>query len=485
MSSVSTSQNTQFVETLITRSKVFYLKVDNDRLLIDLDNRIEKVLGRGIGTHEEVMDNARGVRVIMHRHTLDLLQKFYSLKTSQGSDVEKSTYSSLRFEMRVNRLMKNRPLAFYTESDIYLLQNGLDTGQGGFDRMSVTGQDGPLNLSELISYDEMALSALLSVSTPTHFINAGDRRNNGVMSRDPSSYQRTGVYVASVGARFEVRGKMEWAHMMVTEAQNSLENGYGAAADESSPATQLLRLWADFYLQKVYSTGLNVLPSFDEALALQAADANEFNKRYLECQTQRGGPRLLLDKLVYRSRMRAVIEPFLRDANQRAMDCVVPTTAFVRAVGIGLGVWRVHADQALILLQVYRDVLSDVSLPHISDIDFSWISADPRCPELRNGETFEASAVRNSVTIHFTGSNAADSVSGGKMLVVQYAWDGNSYPGNEYWLGSLAGSGDPAAACCSTISELQNPSIHPEGFEPDRWVTWGEDGSLQAGFGCP
>mmetsp|Transcript_23931 Transcript_23931/g.32916 ORF Transcript_23931/g.32916 Transcript_23931/m.32916 type:complete len:111 (-) Transcript_23931:90-422(-) len=90
----------------------------------------------------------------------------------------------------------------------------------------------------------------------------------------------------------------------------------------------------------------------------------------------------------------------------------------------------------------------------IGDVDFSWIM-----PEKAE------SLFLNAVEIHFSKrhpqsllpSNKADS-----LLVVSYAWDSNSWPGNEFYSGSLDGSGDPAAASCSMIAELHNAEINCE-----------------------
>ena len=97
-------------------------------------------------------------------------------------------------------------------------------------------------------------------------------------------------------------------------------------------------------------------------------------------------------------------------------------------------------------------------LNHISDVDFSWFPHDcDACGGVHNGEDL------HGIRIHFSRRNPAAALSDPKkILVAQYAWDGNAYPGNEYWIGMLSASGDPAAASCSTISLIHNADFNRE-----------------------
>ena len=48
-----------------------------------------------------------------------------------------------------------------------------------------------------------------------------------------------------------------------------------------------------------------------------------------------------------------------------------------------------------------------------------------------------------------------------ELLVLSFAWDGISYPGNEYYNRGWSDSGDPQAAVNSSLGVLGNPDINP------------------------
>ena len=101
--------------------------------------------------------------------------------------------------------------------------------------------------------------------------------------------------------------------------------------------------------------------------------------------------------------------------------------------------------------------MQQLHLTRVKTINFSWIASCPDVPELVDRKQFEG------INILFSRRNPFDPLphtEQPQLVVAMFAWDGNSFVGNEYWQGHLSASGDPAAAACSIIPELMNPDIN-------------------------
>jgi len=443
------------------------------------NNAIEVIADDDQNKKDRIAAQANSVYPITHDAVHQLIRDFLAYKTQSGSAIEKKLYENMSEEAFVTRLLTNRPLMFLNPNDTYLLRDGKSRGQSngacfeliGTDREG-TGEcyvykatdqrwefdtENQLVLQDYLSYDEMQIAALLGVSVPTYFINNGNRFNEGSLDEThrPTTkvinsdfvlqpHQEEGVYVGLVGARFEKPEVMEYAHMYITENQNQAANGYGKNA--VGPKAPLFKIWAKFYGIGDY------FPTYEDAQTDQSG-------RFVA--TKNG----FLDTVVYKKRLELSILPFLKDADARAAK--VGKKAYCYVVGLGTGAWAIDgAPQEKYITEVFDEILSHNKFDNISDIEFGWFTQLENSPDQNVGGVVNDGSYNkagNNIKIIFSRNNPADPLVAeeNKLLVAMYAWDSNSYPGNEYWLGSLAESGDPAAACCSTISELQNPLINP------------------------
>ncbi len=394
----------------------------------------------------EIVEHAKTTRPVLHERVCSLISDFIDHKKTHGSSIEKQIYQNMNLEEFVNRLIKKRPLVFFTGDDAALLRNHTQQN-GGFEKIGTEQEEGELTLADYQSYDEMRLAAFLMLFVPTHFINAGARDNEARL--DPEdTHESKGIYVGMVGARFERPQAMEWSHMIIDPFQNTPENGYGLNASPDNPKTIELNLWAKLYNSRIGDRF--TFPDYAEVMA--DIEAGNNTNRYHEIEHM---PGYYLDTLVYKERLKLIIEPFLLESNQRAQ--AKQTTAYLHLVGLGLGVWQLTPHQKKLMVEVYQELIAKHSLPHISDLDFSWFQNEYRSFEIKDWDG-------HSINVYFSKRDPAAKLSpehAHKLLIAQYAWDSNAYPGNEYWLSCLTASGDPAAACCSTIPELQNPEVNP------------------------
>lgn len=421
------------------------------------NNRLERLLSVGRTTHTEIAAHARSVRIGVHSRLVPVMRAFLNWKSLHDASSPPATaalFDALRTDADpiaafAVRLIKQRPLAFLTSFDHAKLRSagaGAALDRNAFCQIGTKDELPPLVLTDYISYHEVILAALLTVSSFTVFINDGDRGNCARLSAAP--FVPRGVYIGAVGARFERDDQMETLFILVNRDRSTEENGYGRAGERTGQFHALLGVFAPLY-------GVDHFPSWSEAMSAYESRTSDADCRY----SRVGGE--LFDRLAFRARIRLTLETILFDANMRGADS--GRSAFVYLVGLGLGVWAVtKREQCALFLDELALSITQHSLPHIGDVYIAWFPPETQqCGTARDGDSLRDTR-GHAITIRFGNANPAAPIpSEDSLLCTTFAWDGNSFPGNEYWLGSLAASGDPAAACCSTIPEIQNAWINP------------------------
>lgn len=366
----------------------------------------------------------------MHPRLPMLITAFLQYKRKFGSKIERALYQDMSQPDLVARLVKNRPLHFVQTHDWTALRDCRCTQGGVFDSekewLRVGTADEHLNkfikLEDYLSYDEMMLSSLIGTSGPTFFVNTGTRKNCAQL--DPTvPHQGRGIIVGLVGARFAKPGQMEHALMLPPEV-----------------------------LSKSRQQDAGVTKMFQAFFSEKSA----------------GGKSKVS---MYKSRMRIPIETLLLEADDRAAQA--GKTAYVHLVGLGLGVWAVSTFQRQWYVEEVTDCLTRLHLKHVSTLEIAWVAAPAK-----TAEACKAAGAAVGINVLFNKRAPSARLDTDELLVRSWAWDSNSLPGNccvcltglsvtnpsvgnEYWSGILDDTDDPAAACSSTIAELQNPFVNP------------------------
>ncbi|KAI7225807.1 hypothetical protein KC330_g9030 [Hortaea werneckii] len=364
---------------------------------------------------DTIRKDAERARVVVHSRFPDLIEAFLTHKREQGSAFEKALYTaSFTWRDEVARLIEKRPLVFMGSSDYTVLRDGSRIPGNSCKEWDRNGTDEQhqnqvLTLEEYLSYDEIMLGSLIGVSGPSYFINDGGRYNFGEPG-GPGTFEPRGYIVGLVGARFERKDRMDDALMTPSKTEPRMH-------------PQLRKAFYDFFRC-----------TKDESVSF--------------------------DVEMYKARMSITAEILLLEADLRAQEVGSGHKARVYVVGLGLGVWQHHPKQAEWYIDTFACLLESLDLSHIGTVEFAYISNVPSITQ----DHITKTAAKKGIKVLFSKRNPAAKLpteDNGELLVLSYAWDGNAFPGNEYWNGSLCGSGDPAAACMSTIGELHNPLVNP------------------------
>ncbi|QQR61818.1 DUF4804 domain-containing protein [bacterium] len=363
------------VQKLLDKTVAFKTKFPE--LVMQHANQLEQFLQKNKNKKTEVKHYAQNAKIFVHAHVKNLIKDFIAYKKTHGTQKEKEYYAHMTEKKFIQAIVEKKYFIFFNanvEKNKFIINDGnQETTFNNFNewKMYQTSyeQSEDFNLEKSLTIDEIKIASLISMMSQTHFINRGDRHNNAKIE---SEHLSQGYVAVQVDCCFETENWLEWQDILITADQNKIENGYGTKSvldtttvfnkDDFSQKT-LLTIWKQFYQLMDRMSRMQsriIFPTFDEAQKHfeenQRKDITQL--KYIPLDREKS---IYFHIYVYRSRMKAVIEPFLKEAE--AVGKAENKAVLLYVTGLGLGNWSY-------LPKPYNDLQSLDALPKALQQEF-------------------------------------------------------------------------------------------------------------------
>ncbi len=352
----------------------------------------------------------------------------------------------------IQRFLTKRPLVFVGAGD--------DTRDRLFKDDVITTNGTKETVQNYMMYDECIISALIGVSNETYTLRTNPftgtySKNNPNNFKEDNRHKKV-ILVGQCGARFERNDYMESTYIN----SSSIDSNSGIQRIMLDEMEKVLNDKDNKYLKQHYKV---LFDNIHNPKKLDTVPQNLDNPH--DDNT--------IQIMRYLQRLALIYIPYILNSLKYYKT---DSNLYCRVTGIGGGVWLPNwlGDRpntlsyglliTLINMFIYEKFSLKKNYPNFNielyignDIyEYNESKMETIHQLIATHKSNQIKIIDQYEVSIFDKTNHSEN----DCIVCQYAWDGNSFPGNEYWYRTWQ-SADPAFISATALAEIQNPILNP------------------------